>query len=179
MKKLIVGIFDSITAADNSVNDLEAMGYKSKDITVITREDVVSGEISIENDTSKGIEKGTKRGGIAGGVLGMLFGLGALTIPSIGSLFITGPVAILLGVTGVVGSTASGALTGALAGGLVSALKEIGIDEIRARRYEDAIKGGSILLGVSPREGDDPEVENVLGRYGADDITVFELNHAA
>jgi hypothetical protein len=173
--KMIMGIFDSVSSASEAVDDLTAMGYANNEITVVTREDVVNGDVKIENDTAQGIKGGATTGAVVGGVLGLLVGLGALAIPGVGALLITGPIATALGITGVAGTTASGALTGALAGGLVGALKELGLDEAKAKRYEDAIKDGSILVGVNADDDGRSEVENVFERNNAEDVSVLEM----
>lgn len=172
---MILGVHDSVADANSCIDDLTSMGYDMDDITVISREDVVKGNVNIENDTTEGIKDGAKTGGVIGGVLGLLAGLGALTIPGLGLLFITGPVAAALGITGIAGATATGALTGALAGGLIAALKELGVDEVKAKKFEDAVKRGSILVGVAVDDEDEDEVRNCMERHDAEDITVVNL----
>lgn len=172
---MIMGIFDSVSRASEAIDDLTAMGYSPSEVTVISREDVVNGDVKIDNDASHGIAQGAKTGAVVGGVLGLLVGLGALTIPGIGAIFIAGPVAAALGITGIAGTTASGALTGALAGGLVAGLKELGLDEVKAKRYEDAIKNGSILVGVNSDDDDREEVENLFNRNDAADVSVLDV----
>ena len=83
--KMIMGIFDSVSRASEAVDDLTTMGYSPSDVTVISREDVVNGDVKIDNDSSHGIAQGAKTGAVVGGVLGLLVGLGALTIPGVGA----------------------------------------------------------------------------------------------
>ncbi len=173
--KMIMGIYNSVSSANDAIDDLTAMGYSTNDIAVITREDVVRGNVSIENDTTEGVKDGAKTGGVIGGVLGLLTGLGALAIPGVGALFIAGPIATALGLTGIAGATASGALTGALAGGLIAGLKELGLDEVKARQYEQSIKDGSILVGVVVNEDHEEDVEDAMERHAAKDVSVLEV----
>ena len=173
--KMVLGIFNSVSDINSLIIELYEMGCSREDISIITRKDVVEGNIKIENDASKGISKGAKVGGVIGGLAGLLAGIGFLTLPGIGALFIAGPLAAALGITGIAGATASGAITGALAGGFISALKELGLDELKAKKYEDAVKEGKILIGVNESGDNSKEIEGLMKDCGAEDTTTLEV----
>ena len=67
-----------------------------------------------------------------------------LALPGLG-LLIAGPIA-----AGLAGAGAGGA-TGGLIGGLIGA----GIPEERVKKYEEGIKQGGIMMGVTPRNSED------------------------
>ena len=113
MKKAITGLFESVDDANNALRDLSDMGYTESDVSIITNDE----SVKIERDSSERVKAGMKTGGILGGVVGLLTGIGVLAIPGIGGLFIGGPIAAAFGLTGAAATTATGALTGALAGG--------------------------------------------------------------
>jgi hypothetical protein len=51
----------------------------------------------------------------------------------------------------------AGAGAGGLTGGLIGALIGSGIPEDRAKRYEEGIKNGRIVMGVHPRNDEDAD----------------------
>lgn len=167
MAKVVSGLFEDVTRANAFLADLESRGYTAQDVSIITQEDAVQ----IENNASDGVADAATTGGIIGGVLGLLAGIGVLTLPGVGALFVAGPIASALGLTGVVGTTATGAVTGALAGGLIGALKELGVDEATAKIYEERIEDGAIMIAVSSHNEDSDDIENMMEENGADAVT--------
>ncbi len=173
-RRTVLGIFDTRAHADSALSALEGMGYSTKDVSVIARDTSVGGGTTVVADDDhtgpvEGAAAGATTGGVIGGIAGLLVGLGALTIPGIGALFITGPIAAALGLTGAAAATASGAMTGALAGGLIGALTNLGVDEETAKVYEERVKAGGILLAA-------PVIDNVAEE---DVKSAFEDNEAA
>jgi uncharacterized membrane protein len=173
MHKTIIGLYNRVTDVDDTLMQLDQAGFSEQDISVLTRQDTL--DVKIENDSSEGIKSGAATGGVVGGVLGLLAGVGALTIPGLGALFITGPIAAALGITGVAGATVSGALTGALAGGLIAGLKELGIDEPTAKDMEKKLEEGYTLLAVTADDDTEDEVKEILKDNNAESIKEFEL----
>jgi hypothetical protein len=99
-------------------------------------------------DDTKALE-GAGTGGAIGGALGAIIGgiaaIGTnLIIPGVG-LVVWGPIAAALAGAGAGGAT----------GGLVGALIGWGFPEENAKTYEEGIKNGATLLGVTPRNDDD------------------------
>jgi uncharacterized membrane protein len=174
-KKMVVGLLSTISSADSLIEKLEENGVLTQNISIVTRRDIVEGSVDIENDIISGVKEAAKKGGVIGGVLGLLVGVGALTIPGLGALFISGPLLAALGVTGVAGATASGAITGALAGGLVGALKEIGIDETTAKYIESKLKDGYILVATIVAEGNEEQVSDIYKDHNADSVVTVDV----
>ena len=81
----------------------------------------------------------------------MLAGVAAvgttLVLPGVG-LVVAGPLAAAL----------AGAGAGGITGGLIGALIGAGIPEERVKHYEEGIKNGGILMGVTPRSDEDVEL---------------------
>lgn len=162
MKKSTFGIYENVTNINETLKSLAKLNYTDSEVSIVTREDTI-GKVRVENDASEGLQSGAKTGGLVGGVLGLLAGIGVLTLPGVGAIFITGPLIAALGLSGIVGATATGALTGAIAGGLVAGLKEIGIDEMVARDYEKEIQKGNMLLCIfHHNEENVDKVEEIL-----------------
>lgn len=97
-----------------------------------------------------------------GGVLGWLAGIGALAIPGIGPFVAAGPIMAAL----------AGAGIGGVVGGVAGALIGMGIPEYEAKRYENLVKQGGILLSVHV---DDSEwlkkAKKILEDDGAHDVS--------
>ncbi len=165
MANVIAGLFDSVTDANNFLADIESRGYTADEVSIITQEDAVQ----IENDATEGVADAAATGGVIGGVLGLLAGVGALTLPGIGALFVSGPIATALGLSGIVGTTATGAVTGALAGGIIGALKELGVDEATAQMYQERIEEGAVMIAVNAKN-DGNDIEQLMDENNAEHV---------
>ena len=105
-----------------------------------------------------------------GGTLGLLVGIGALAIPGVGPLIAAGP--LLAALTGA----AAGATVGGVAGGLIG----LGIPEIEAKRYENRIAEGNILISVHAETGDEvARAKEILEEADAEDISVTSIREVA
>ncbi|GAC1634821.1 MAG: hypothetical protein NVS9B10_31000 [Nevskia sp.] len=66
----------------------------------------------------------------------------------------------------------SGAAVGATVGGIAGALIGLGIPEFEAKRYEDLVKGGNILISVHSESGKDTDrIKDIMKNAGAADIS--------
>lgn len=105
-----------------------------------------------------------------GGTLGLLVGIGALAIPGVGPLIAAGPLLAAL----------SGAAAGATVGGITGALIGLGIPEIEAKRYENRIAEGNILISIVAMNGEDvSRAKDILTTGGAEDISVTSMGELA
>lgn len=178
--KNVLGIFRNVQSANVALASLEMRGYSKSDISVIaTKEALGSQELKFENNMLRGVADTAMTGGLIGGFLGLLIGVGALTIPGLGLLFVTGPIATALGITGVAGATVSGALTGSMVGGIAGAFKELGVEESLALEYEQDVKGGSIILGVETEDDDAHDVIKILTTSGASRVSELQGKRVA
>ncbi len=108
--------------------------------------------------------------------MGGLAGLAAaFVIPGLGAFFIGGPLATALGLSGAVATTASGAATGVVAGGIIGALTSVfGLTQEEAQVYEGRINEGGILLAVPARTGEEEEVRGIMEDLNADNIRIID-----
>src|SRR5690606_31079058 len=131
MVKHIVGYYDTEAEAIDAIEDLKRQGYRTEDISVISKSqsdvDTISDETgaNVAEGAATGAATGAAAGGALGGIGGVLAGLGALVIPGIGPIVGAGP--IVAGITGAAAGAGVGGLTGALIG--------MGIPEDEANRY--------------------------------------------
>lgn len=178
MARMVLGVFTRRDQAENAISKLEDSGFKTKDISVVMKDQAVAEDISHDTGASvaEGAASGATAGGVIGGLAGLLVGLGAITIPGLGAILIGGPIAAALGLTGAAATTVSGAMTGALAGGLVGVLVGLGIPEEDAKVYEERVKSGAILLAVPTTASTEDDAREILETYGADQVKSVGMN---
>lgn len=170
--KSVYAIATSEGQANQIVDSLAKSGFSPNDISVLFPDKDTTHEFSHEKNTKapEGAITGAASGGVLGGTLGLLAGIGALAIPGVGPLIAAGP---LLGAL-------SGAAAGATVGGVAGALIGLGIPEIEAKRYENRITEGNILISVLAESGDSVDrAKDVLEDAGAEDISVTSISEVA
>lgn len=170
----IVGIFSNTAAAEKAITELRQMDIADENISYVFRNQ--EGEIASENaagDAADNTSAGAVSGATTGGVIGALAGLAVANgiLPGLGTLFVAGPLATALGLTGAAATTAAGAMTGAAAGGLVGALTGLGASEEEAEMYEKRVQGGEILVSATTTEPGD--ARTIMERNGAEEIREY------
>lgn len=162
--KAVFGIVNNYTAAESIVQDLQAAGFASGQISVLfpDNEDLQDIGHVKTSKAPEGAATGAATGGVVGGVVGLLAGIGALAIPGIGPFIAAGPIMAAL----------SGAAVGAGTGGLVGGLIGLGIPEIEAKIYEEKLKTGNYLVSVHAHDSKQEDLaEKVFKDAGADHVT--------
>lgn len=150
MNKRIVGVFAAEHEASRAIEELKRQGCRTEDISIIARNTESEDTLRDESGTQapEGMATGAATGGLLGGLTGLLMGIGALAIPGIGPIIAAGPLA----------ATLAGAAIGAGSGGLVGGLIGLGIPEEEAKRYDNHVGEGHILVMVDV-EGEQKEEE--------------------
>lgn len=187
MKKAVFAIVKSQSQANSIVDALRNAGFVDNDISVLLsdpngRRDTSQSPsatwskdaqpTSSQKKTTMGYENNTKAGegaaigatagGILGGTLGLLAGLGTLAIPGVGPFIAAGPILAAL----------SGSAIGGGVGLLGGALTGLGIPEYEVKRYEGALKAGSILISVHCENSEDcDQAKKILETHHAEDIS--------
>ena len=150
---IMTGMFTDKESSESAYKSLRDRGYSDDEINVVmsdeTRKKYYANDANSELGTKAA--EGTGVGGAIGGTLGAIIGgvaaIGTnLVLPGLG-LVVWGPIAAAL----------AGAGAGGLTGGLVGALIGWGIPEDRAKGYENGIKDGGTVLGVTPRSDEDAQ----------------------
>ena len=170
--KSVFAIAISESQANQVVDSLTQSGFSTNDISVLFPDKETTHEFSHEKNTKapEGAVTGAATGGVLGGSLGLLAGIGALAIPGVGPLIAAGP--LLAAVSGA----AAGATVGGIAGGLIG----LGMPEIEAKRYENRIAEGNILISVIAETRDEvSRAKDVLENAGVEDISVASIGEAA
>jgi hypothetical protein len=147
----LTGLFRDRESTESAYRSLRDRGYNDDDINVMmtdeTRDKYYKNSDVVPDDTMAA--EGAATGGVIGGTLGAIIGgiaaIGTnVIIPGLG-LVVWGPIAAALAGAGAGGAT----------GGLVGALVGWGIPEDRAKLYDEGIRNGGTVLGVTPRNDDD------------------------
>ncbi|MBC5811065.1 MAG: general stress protein [Candidatus Eremiobacteraeota bacterium] len=142
-----LGMYDDRSTAENAVARLHELGYSNDDISVMMNDKTKARDFA-EHTGSKAAT-GAATGAVIGG------GLGAI----VAGLTATGSIAAIVGTGGVATPFVAGPLAAALAGlgaggatgGIIGALVGAGIPHDRAKKYEDRLNNGGILVGVKPK----------------------------
>ncbi|WP_339317233.1 general stress protein [Paenibacillus sp. FSL R10-2734] len=167
MNKRIVGVFTAEYEASRAIEELKRQGCKTEDISIIARNIAETHSIETAEQTPGGLATGAATGGLLGGVTGLLMGIGALAIPGIGPIIAAGPLA----------ATLAGAAIGAGSGGLVGGLIGLGIPEEEAKRYDNYLGEGHILVMVDVEgEQKEREVKRIFVQHYSLNAEYFEDN---
>jgi hypothetical protein len=180
-KPAVFGIVENETQAQQAVTSLEAAGFTSSDISVLSRNPEhanaleeglgssaqsltdKSREVGHSNATKapEGTAAGAISGGVLGGIAGWLVGIGALAIPGVGPFIAAGPILAAL----------SGAAIVATAGGRRSG--RLRHPEYEAKLYSGKLDAGHILIGVHAETSDEAKAaRTALEQVKAHDIKV-------
>ncbi len=145
-------VYDDYASAQAAMSNVNALGLSAVDVSLIGDEgfrnydqgviqrDPVTGRVvtvTTEPDAS-GTSTGAGIGAVIGGGGGLLAGLGMLAIPGVGPVVAAGWLA----------ATAVGAIGGAIAGGAVGAIVDLGLPEEDAPVFSEAIRRGGVAVSV-------------------------------
>jgi len=117
--------------------------------------DDASEDANSEKAAKDGISVTTAGDAGIGAAKGAGWGLGIGTVAALASLFIPG-VGLVIGggaLATAIGGAAASAGAGAVAGAITGYLKDQGYEEHDGKRYEEVVKGGGAVLGVSLPSG--------------------------
>lgn len=165
MAKTVVGLFDDRVAAQNAVRELTAEGFRGDEVSLVSKKPDGRG-VEVEYVEEDGREqvgdmaKGAGTGAAIGAGAALVLSLTALSVPGIGPILAAGPLAALI----------AGAGVGAAAGGLVSGLKRLGVEDDDANTYAEGLKRGGTLVTVNAENERADAAVAVMRRVGAVEI---------
>jgi len=161
----VFGIFPDTAKAEQAVSLLRNAEFPSDSLSILAPDHESQQKFAHEKHTKapEGTAAGVTTGGAIGGLIGLMAGAGApFVFPGVGLLLAAGPIAGAL----------AGLGAGGAAGGVIGALIGLGIPEYEAKRYDNRIRGGGVLLSVHCTTSDQVETAKVLLRHsGAEDIS--------
>ncbi len=175
MLETTIGIFDVRSDAESAIAELRGLGVLDSDISYIYTSPE-SNEVVVTKAGHSAVGSRAAGGATTGAVLGAIAGFAVANglLPGFGTLFVAGPLATALGLTGAVATTAAGAMTGLAAGGLLGALTGIGVKPDEALIYEERVKRGGIL--VTARSTVSDAVRDTFKKFGASEIRQYPVS---
>lgn len=151
--RMVTGLFRDRESAERAYGSVASRGYKQDDVNLLMSDETrkkhfADGkETELGNKALEGAGTGAAIGGTIGATLAAIAAIGTtLALPGLG-LLVAGPIAAALAGAGAGGAT----------GGLIGALVGAGIPEERVKHYEEGIRNGGIMMGVTPRSDEDAE----------------------
>ncbi|MCC2667628.1 MAG: hypothetical protein K0Q72_99 [Armatimonadetes bacterium] len=189
MAETLYASFASPADAERAVGALLDHGIKDEDISLVAHEsygqpvsrtvDELDEDDTVEHDdpvaaAKHGISTTTAADAGSGAITGAGVGLGVGAIAAIASLFlpgiglITGGGALAAALVGAAATTAAGGVVG----GVTGYLKDQGVPDFHAERYDETVRGGGAVIGirVPSNNVDRAEIEDLLGKYNAHDL---------
>ena len=152
--------FNDWATASRAVDALRAADFQDDAIGILSRDhkDALRAQDG-HKANADGVASKAATGAAIGGVAGLLAALASLTIPGVGPIIAGGVFATTLG------TTAAGTGIGAVAGGLIGTLTDMGMSEDDARYYDEGIRNGKTLVTVHDTDRA-VEAAAILNQYG-------------
>jgi hypothetical protein len=152
-KELLTAVFRNHNDAQQVFDWLVQRGYQSREVNFLVSEqtrkayfrDGDEGPVKAGTHMAEGMAVGGAVGTAVGATVAAILAAGtALAIPGLG-MIIAGPIVAAL----------AGGGAGAVAGGAIGTLVGLGIPESNAKAYEQALREGGVVVGVTPRNSDE------------------------
>jgi hypothetical protein len=154
----IVAIYQSHTAAEAAVKELQQSGFDMKKLSIVGRDYQTDEHVVGYYNVGDRMKAWGRTGAFWGGLWGLLFGSAFFWIPGLGPLLVAGPLV----------SWIVGALEGAIVVGGLSAigagLYGLGIPKDSILRYETALKTGKFVLIAHGAQDDTSRAKEILTR---------------
>jgi hypothetical protein len=171
-QRMITAVFRDRLNADAAWNWLTAHGYGINEINMLMSENTKATYYSRESEGAIGTSSHAAEGLAAGGAIGTAVGATAAAIAAIGTSILIPGLGII--VAGPLAAALAGAGAGAVTGGIIGGLIGLGIPESNARAYEEVLRDGGVVIGVTPHDANDATAiaERFEELHGENIITV-------
>jgi hypothetical protein len=154
--KSLIGVYASQVEAVKAVESLKSAGYAPKQISLITKADIIDNHIHVKSsNTAEKAEMSI--GTTAGAVIGVLTGVGVFAIPGLGFLFGAGAIVGLI----------AGLDFGIIGSGVAAILTSMGVDEVNWVKYERHLNEGKFLVFIQGNESEVEKAAKVLHTLGS------------
>lgn len=143
-----VGVFKNADDARRAVRALREAGFAQDSISFVIRTD--GPENMPETVPASRVATDAEIGAAAGGIGGVLLGLASVAVPGVGAVVAMGPLLAALGGAGI----------GAVTGGMIGALTDVGLTKEEAHYYAEGVERGDAIVTV--RAGDPDAADRAL-----------------
>ncbi len=186
----VVGIFRSLSAAEDAVEELLGSGMTEQSIIFLSNEAPVRGELrpgseqeldELPTTDAESDGMGKTMGAVVGGAMGASAGLAggaavaSLMVPGVGTIF-----AIGVGAAAALGL--GGAAAGAKAGNAAEHAMDVGVPKDDVRFYHELLRrGNSIVIAQVDSEEHAAKAQAIFKQAGSEDVQAArkELRKAA
>lgn len=145
-REIAVAAFADRLHAEKAIQELKTFGFNNDEIGLALRDrteaNALIEEVGLDESNAVGTKAGLLSGGVLGGLAGLLVGIGALAIPGVGPIVAGGILFETLG------SAVLGAGIGAISGGFLGALIDLGVTEEEALYYDTSLREGKTIISV-------------------------------
>jgi hypothetical protein len=154
--KSLTGVFPNISTGEGAYRLLRQMGFGEEEISLLMSDEAhlryfpapdLKGEV-VGDRMREGPGLGGVIGAGTGTMLGAILGEAAVPVLSGIGLVVVGPLAAIL----------TTAALGGMCGGMLGSLLGMGLSEEHAKKYENKIAEGKILVAVNPRSPDEAQM---------------------
>src|SRR6266702_397404 len=162
-KIMVFGVYSARASAETAADALVSAGFSSSDICALMPGNIAGTYTETESKRKSHEPVGrraTSAQGIFSGTLDVSVGLGMLAIPGLGPM---------VGESTLKAGLASLGVDSAV-GDVAKALIHMGVPELEAKRYEDRLERGAILLAMRCDSDVLSYVKAILKRTGAEDV---------
>lgn len=162
MSNLIVGLFKQPSQAAAAVYSLEFRGVDSDKINLVASDNFDKDSFALNTNSKlpEGVALGATTGAAITGLVAGFTAIGTVATGGLG-LLASGPVVAAL----------AGAGAGAAGGSVIGGLIGVSIPEHEIKFYEDAMKEGSVLLGIEYGDDNKEMIKEVLENCDAEKVT--------
>jgi hypothetical protein len=162
LKKTVAGVFSSLTEAEYAARDLQKLGIPSDNISVIAgnQENRHEKYLAKAKRASLTTAEAATSGASKGGGVGIVATLVALSIPGVGPMVASGALATVL----------AGLAVGAVGGGVIAALVNMGFSREEASLYEEAVRRDAVILAAHVTAPVENEALAIMKQHGSRDI---------
>ncbi len=163
MQRTVIGTFDTYGAAEDVVHELVGEGYGARNISILAPKPNEGGSASAARQHRGHVEAAMSRaaaGGMIGGAAGLFASFIWFVLPGVGQIAASGPMVVAL----------TGATAGAVAGGLIAALVELGVPENHAKYFTEALRRGVAMVTLRCEGAVAERAAEIMCDHGAVDI---------
>ena len=164
-----IAVYDTHSAAENAVKELQKSGFDVKKLSVVGKEFQTDEQVIGYYNAGDRMKYWGKMGAFWGGLWGMLFGAAFFWVHGVGPLLVGGAL-----VAWIVGALEGAVVVGGLSA-VGAGLYSIGIPKDSVLKYDTAIKAGKFLLVAHGTAAEAAKAKDILGTTAPSELNQHAL----